>query len=186
MIEIKSRDRIWSVIPRIALLFVVVIPCLVVEKSAGDEPNNTKEVKAELDKLRGSWEVKSAVVDGRTMPGGGHKIEFGDHRYSEQFEEAQFGVMSSGPVRFDYDFELDVKASPMIMRTNMVTSEKEKLRTVLKIFRIHDQELQICFNIFAEKQGVAPSKFDGSAGSGQMLITLTRTKKKTKKETALN
>jgi hypothetical protein len=53
---------------------------------------------------------------------------------------------------------------------------KDDRRTIAQIYRLRDEQLEICYKVSSAPQGKPPANFDASAGTGQALITLERVK----------
>jgi len=164
-------------IRRLIFGLALLAACFKPATSPADEPKENKAngeqkdvLKAELEKLRGTWVVKSLLVDGKLIPGS-CKYTFSKSTCTMEWEPCP--IILGQPV-LAFEFELDATSSPRAMYQLDPGTKKNDWRAIAQIYRFRDEKLEICHSVHRERWGKPPAKFDGSAGSGQMLITLKR------------
>jgi hypothetical protein len=155
----------------------LLTPCPLV----ADEP--TSEAKASaLRILQGEWIQQWALLDGRRLDPERRQLldgsvleskttlKIGYDKYIWQFPEGRpsFG----GTAQFKY--ELNVASQPWVIRENGSQFPDNQPRAM--IVRITGDKLEMCHYLDSRKWDTPPSTFDGSKGSGQILVTLKRVK----------
>jgi uncharacterized protein (TIGR03067 family) len=133
---------------------------------AADQPaNKDKDVKQELDKLQGTWQIASLEIDGNPVPAEFLKeariIIKGD-----KFE-SRMGVTYTGTVK------IDPTQKPKTIDL-VFESGPEKGNTSLGIYELDGDTWRICLGVTAKER---PKEFATKAGSGLALEKLTREKK---------
>jgi uncharacterized protein (TIGR03067 family) len=164
----------------LVLRLAMLVPCIAFSGAKADEPKKESPdvqakdgLSAELEKLRGTWVVKSTIFDGKSIRDN-YRFIFSKNTITKEWEQGRFDF--NGPPRLDYDFELDLKADPKVIIEMIPATKKDDWRTRRLIYRFRGEQLEICFMAIRDGRGKTPTKFDGAAGTGQKLITLERVK----------
>jgi len=166
MLRVNSLCRIRPLSPFPVLTLALLVSSFVFSKAAADDPKKDA-LNADLEKLRGTWVVKSFVIDG-DKSGGGERYTFSKNGLTIEVPPGKYDF---SPAFFEYEIELDPKADPKVMWEKMPGTSKDDDRTRTYIYRLRGETLEICMGMRNR-----PKKFDGSYGSHQMLYILEREK----------
>jgi len=156
----------------LATVFLVQLGCLV---GAADEPKAEQKVEInkenELERLRGTWQVKSFVADGDSHDSN-FKFIFSRDKCVNEWPRGKFGDWFT----LHFEFKLDLKGNQKVMRARLVPAANDDPYDRAQIYRFSGKLLEICYYGDPDRKGTPPRRFDGSAGSGQVLITMERLK----------
>jgi uncharacterized protein (TIGR03067 family) len=134
-----------------------------------------EEARKEREKLVGTWLVVSVEVNGQKAPAGAVKdfrfIFTADSLTRKRGDKAESGA----------GYKLDPSKSPKWLDMTGTTDGKE--HAVPTIYKLDGDTLTLCFRSdYKKKDGKPneaqkrPEKFDGGAGSKQVLMVLKREK----------
>ncbi|MFT3882622.1 MAG: sigma-70 family RNA polymerase sigma factor [Gemmatales bacterium] len=121
-------------------------------------------LKAELDKLRGTWDVATLEVDGGKLPEAAY---FGANII---VEGDTFKMTSTGAV-YQGTFKIDVGKSPKTIDLHFAEGP-EKGKTNLGIYEVNGDQWRIC--LCMKDNGERPKEFKSSSGSQCAVETLKR------------
>jgi uncharacterized protein (TIGR03067 family) len=161
---------------RLTITSSLVASCLAIltataQESKKDNPGADQPKRDALDvewqNLGGTWMVKSHLFDGKELGGGG-KFTFSKRKLSMEFPPGRYDF---GPILFENDIEIDLKAQPKVMWEIQPGRTKDDGTTRTYIYRFRGDSLELCRGLRNR-----PTTFDGTKGSDQVLITLERVK----------
>ena len=125
-----------------------------------------KEVQADLDKLQGTWDCKSWVLDGNRSPNDGRDFEAiyqGNLlTLKNKGQEYRHAIVTLNPAR-----------SPSAMNSWTLDGPLAD-RTVRGIYEFDGEKLKVCFAL--NDDGDRPTEFDSQPGSQRLSITYERRK----------
>jgi uncharacterized protein (TIGR03067 family) len=133
------------------------------------------EFRGELEKLRGTWLVKSIISNGQQI-NDSYKMTFFERTYTKEWPQRPLDVE---PPKLESDFELDSTGQFKVIWEiwDMAAGkEKDDRRRLAQIYRFQGEKLEICYHVARERWRTPPDQFDAVAGSGRKLITLERVK----------
>src|SRR5262245_37357404 len=150
-------SRHWG----LAMLFGVSLLC-VGRPPGGDDA----AAKTELKQLEGVWQITSGEKDGKSID----SIK----RDKLTVSRDNFTVHHNGKVEFTATIKLYPNKKPKAVDLR-ITSEKHKGKTVLGIYELNGDDLNLCLTGVGAKS--RPTNFSAKRGTDSLAMVLNREKK---------
>jgi uncharacterized protein (TIGR03067 family) len=149
------------------VLFAALIAGVGLPVAAGDDKE--RAITKDLEALKGTWTVVSAVRDGKELS-------------DEQIKGVTFTFDGTGKavvkrgdqVLFEGTIKLDPTTKPKLEDATQTSEGENKGKTYLSIYEIDGDTLKICT---AELGKDRPAEFSSKPGSGHFLRVFKREKK---------
>ena len=165
----KSRV-VWSIHPG-WVLAMAFFTGSGLSRLAADEPKKD-ELRSELEKLRGTWVVKSIIADGKQIQDS-YTFTFSDGSYTMEWP---LFPLDFEPTKLKFDFYFESTGKFKVIWGRFEGTEKDDISARAQIYRFQGEKLEICYHTAKERKRTLPDRFDAVAGSGRKLLTLERVK----------